>query len=117
VVRFTLFPLYPQGNSPRYPVYRRLGGSQNRSGRHGEVKINIIYFERFSTNIISSNMKVKLVLRVYNISSTSETIPREWRQCATTDKQMKIIEIKINIHQAVFIKHVQHSMMKRRKEL
>jgi hypothetical protein len=25
--------------SPRYPLYRRLGGPQSRSGQHGEVKI------------------------------------------------------------------------------
>jgi hypothetical protein len=34
VVSFTLHPLYP-----RYPLYRRLGGPQSRSGRHGEEKI------------------------------------------------------------------------------
>jgi hypothetical protein len=25
----------PQGKSPRYPLYKRLGGPQSRSGRHG----------------------------------------------------------------------------------
>jgi hypothetical protein len=34
VVNFTPRPLYP-----RYPLYRRLGGRQSRSGRHGEVII------------------------------------------------------------------------------
>jgi hypothetical protein len=29
-------PLYPQGNSPWYPLYRRLGAPQNRSGRGDE---------------------------------------------------------------------------------
>jgi hypothetical protein len=28
----------PQGKSPWYPLDRRLGGSQNRSGRGGEEK-------------------------------------------------------------------------------
>jgi hypothetical protein len=28
----------PPGKSSRYPLYRRLGGPQSRSGRHGEVK-------------------------------------------------------------------------------
>jgi hypothetical protein len=28
----------PQGKSLRYPLYRRLGGSQSRSGRGGEEK-------------------------------------------------------------------------------
>jgi hypothetical protein len=31
-------PLYPQGNSSWYPVDRRLGGPQSRSGRGGEEK-------------------------------------------------------------------------------
>jgi hypothetical protein len=39
VVSFTLRSLYPMGKSPRYPLNRRLGGPQSRSGRHGEVKI------------------------------------------------------------------------------
>jgi hypothetical protein len=31
--------LYPRGKSSRYPLDRRLGGSQSRSGRRGEKKI------------------------------------------------------------------------------
>jgi len=31
-------PLYPQGKSPWYPLDRRLGGPQSRSGRGGEEK-------------------------------------------------------------------------------
>jgi hypothetical protein len=31
-------PRYPQGNSPWYPLDRRLGGPQSRSGRGGEEK-------------------------------------------------------------------------------
>jgi hypothetical protein len=27
--------LYPRGNEPRYPLYRRLGGPQSRSGHRG----------------------------------------------------------------------------------
>jgi hypothetical protein len=38
VVSFTHQPLYPQGNSPRYLLDRRLGGPQSRSGRGGEEK-------------------------------------------------------------------------------
>jgi hypothetical protein len=30
--------LYPQGKNPLYPFDRRLGGPQNRSGRHEEEK-------------------------------------------------------------------------------
>jgi hypothetical protein len=32
-------PLYPRGKSPRYQLYRRLGGPQNRFGWYGEVTI------------------------------------------------------------------------------
>jgi hypothetical protein len=35
---FTPRPLYPQGKSPWYPLDRRLGGHQRRSGRGGEEK-------------------------------------------------------------------------------
>jgi hypothetical protein len=31
--------LYPLGESPQYPLDRRLGGSQSQCGRHGEEKI------------------------------------------------------------------------------
>jgi hypothetical protein len=39
VVNFTPRPLYPRGKSPRYPLDRRLGGTQSRSGRFGEQNI------------------------------------------------------------------------------
>jgi hypothetical protein len=38
VVNFTPRPLYPQGNSPFYPLDRRLGGPQSRSEHDGEKK-------------------------------------------------------------------------------
>jgi hypothetical protein len=38
MVSFTPRPLYPQGKSPSYPLDRRLGGPQGRSGRGGEEK-------------------------------------------------------------------------------
>jgi len=38
MVSFTLRPLYPQGKSPWYPLDRRLGGPQCRSGSGGEEK-------------------------------------------------------------------------------
>jgi hypothetical protein len=38
VVTFTPRPLYPRTKSPWYPLDRRLGGPQNRSGRLGEEK-------------------------------------------------------------------------------
>jgi hypothetical protein len=39
VVSFMLRPLYSLGKSPRCPLDSRLGGPQNRSGRHGEKTI------------------------------------------------------------------------------
>jgi hypothetical protein len=39
VVNFTPRPLYPRGKSLRYPLDRRFGGPQSRSGRFGEKKI------------------------------------------------------------------------------
>jgi len=46
-------PLYPLGKSPWYPLNRRLGGPQSRSGRGGEEKnsqpppaIEILYPDR-----------------------------------------------------------------------
>jgi hypothetical protein len=39
VVSFTPRPLYPRGKSLLYPLDRRLGGLQGRSGRRGEDKI------------------------------------------------------------------------------
>jgi len=38
LVSFTPRPLYPQGKSPWYPLDRRLGGPQSRSGRDGDEK-------------------------------------------------------------------------------
>jgi hypothetical protein len=38
VASFTPQPLYSRGKSPRYPLDRRLGGPQSRSGRLGEEK-------------------------------------------------------------------------------
>jgi hypothetical protein len=37
---FTSRPLYPQRKNLQYPLDRRLGGPQSRSGRRGEEKIH-----------------------------------------------------------------------------
>jgi hypothetical protein len=41
VVSFTPRPFYPEGKSPWYPLDRRLGGPQSRSG-HGGVEENLV---------------------------------------------------------------------------
>jgi len=38
VIGFKPRPLHPQGKSPWYPLDRRPGGLQSRSGRSGEEK-------------------------------------------------------------------------------
>jgi hypothetical protein len=38
MVSVTLWPLYPQGKNPWYPLDRRLGGPQSHSGHCGEDK-------------------------------------------------------------------------------
>jgi hypothetical protein len=38
VISFTPQSLYPQGKNPWYPLNRRLGGPQSRSGHGGEEK-------------------------------------------------------------------------------
>jgi hypothetical protein len=41
VLSFTLLPLYPKGKSSRFPLGRRLGGNQSRSGLCG-IKRNLL---------------------------------------------------------------------------
>jgi hypothetical protein len=38
VVSFAPLQIYPRGNSPQYPLDRRVGGFQSRSGLCGEDK-------------------------------------------------------------------------------
>jgi hypothetical protein len=42
VVSFTPRPLYPQGKTSWYPLDRRLGGPQSRSGRGGEESLLVL---------------------------------------------------------------------------
>jgi len=45
LVIFTAWPLCPWGNSPLYPLSRKLGGSHKRSGHFGEKNISCFYRE------------------------------------------------------------------------
>jgi hypothetical protein len=45
VVSFTPRPIYPQGKGPWFPLDRRLGGPQSRSGRGGEDKNSSPYLD------------------------------------------------------------------------
>jgi hypothetical protein len=51
VVSFTPRPLYSQGKSPWYPLDRRLGGPQSRSGRGGEEKNLKCFMENENSDI------------------------------------------------------------------
>jgi hypothetical protein len=77
VVRFTPLPLSTRGKSPRYPLDRRQGGPQSRSGRRGEEKITIAAGHR---QIIHSPFQVprNSWLR-FNVSGS--TLPRSWGPC------------------------------------
>jgi hypothetical protein len=60
VVSFTPRPLYPRGKGPLYPLDRRLGGPQSRSGRHGEEKIRDPTGTRIPTPRSSSPLPVAI---------------------------------------------------------
>jgi hypothetical protein len=60
VVSFTPRPLYSQGKSPWYPLDRRLGGSQSRSGRGGDEK-NSQHLSELELRIIQRNIKLLAV--------------------------------------------------------
>jgi len=54
MVSFTRRPLYPHGKKPWYPLDRRLGGSQWRSGRGGKEKMTFkSLFNAVSVQVIS----------------------------------------------------------------
>jgi hypothetical protein len=66
--------LYPRRKRPRYPLDRRLGGPQDRSGRSGEEK-----FFSPSGNLIPADQPVahwskslKLSLKIINILARTE---------------------------------------------
>jgi hypothetical protein len=64
-------PLYPWGKSLRYPLDRRLGGPQSRSGRRGEEKI--LDPTRIPTPTFGRPARIQLLYRlrypdIYNIA-------------------------------------------------
>jgi hypothetical protein len=61
VVSFTPWPLYPRGKDPRYPLDRKLGGPQSRSGRCGAEKV-LDPTRNFSIDLILFNCTVDLGL-------------------------------------------------------
>jgi hypothetical protein len=65
-------PLYPRGKSPPFPLARRLGGSQSRSGRPAEEKILATSRTR-TTTLRSSPQPVAIPTLVYYENATKNT--------------------------------------------
>jgi hypothetical protein len=71
VVSFTPRPLYPQGKSPWYPLDRRLGGPQSRSGHGGEEKNS-----QPPSGIESLNPDCPCSLKIDNTTHIENTLKR-----------------------------------------
>jgi hypothetical protein len=54
MISFTLLPLYLRVKSPWYPLDRRLGGTQSRSGRGGEDRKKVPAPARNQTQVVQS---------------------------------------------------------------
>jgi hypothetical protein len=65
VISFTPHPLYPQGKSPWRPLYRRLGGSQNRSGRGDEMYLS-------GYQIVDTDVALSSLRRIFRHAETKE---------------------------------------------
>jgi hypothetical protein len=61
----------PPGKSPRYPLYRRLGGPQSRSGQHEEEKILDPTGTRTSTSQSSSPQPVAIPIALSRLMKRS----------------------------------------------
>jgi hypothetical protein len=62
----------PPGKSPRYPLYKRLGGPQSRSGRNGEVKILDSTGTRTTTSQSSSTQPVVIATALSRLLQLSQ---------------------------------------------
>jgi hypothetical protein len=84
VVNFTPRPLYPPGKSPWYPLYRRLGGPQSRSG-HCAKYLNL-------NKLVSSCKAFMFHLRGYNVPCMAY-VPRVDHYCS----RLKCLPDKCNL--------------------
>jgi hypothetical protein len=71
MVSFTPRPIYLQGKRPWYPLNRRLGGPQSRSGRGGEEK-NYQPLPGLGLPIIQCYVKSRLMRWVGHVARMSE---------------------------------------------
>jgi hypothetical protein len=76
VFRFTLRPLYSQGKSYWYPLGRRLGGPQSRSGHGGERKISSTAGTRTPNHSVRSPALYRWVIPDPVLESNRHVTPR-----------------------------------------
>jgi hypothetical protein len=75
MVSFTLRPLYSRGNTPKYPLDRKLGGPQSQPGRSGEEKILDPTRTRTPTPWSSSPQPVAIATRLSRLSEAKHLFP------------------------------------------
>jgi hypothetical protein len=85
MVSFTSRPLYPQGKSPWYPLDRRLGGPQSRSGRGGEKKTPqpLPGLEPPIIQPVAQRYSTETSQPVLNLAQCYEGASGEWRYSST----------------------------------
>jgi hypothetical protein len=76
VVSFTPRQLYPREKSPRFPLDRRLGGSQKRSGCCGEGKKSFPYWDSNSDPSAIQPVAILTELSRLIIATTAQTKDR-----------------------------------------
>jgi hypothetical protein len=111
VVSFAPLPLYPRGKSPRYPLDKRLGGSQGRSGRRREKKILDPTGTRTPTPRSSSQQPVPVLHSVYvyihinpkNFNCRKEKISQMFHDC-TVQTKYEYYQITHTVRYSNFVK-------------
>jgi hypothetical protein len=77
-------PLYPQGKSPWYPLDKRLGGPQSRSGCGGEEENCFIIFKTSINGVcVVTSTGVRYDIYLWNETVRNEDIAsREFQKTA-----------------------------------
>jgi hypothetical protein len=98
VVSFTPRPLYSRGKSLRYPLDRRLAGSQSRSWRGGEEKNRTIASAgnrnpgRSARSIVTSQNPLSIVIVISLLLSVSSRIL--WQHCGVCVRCLQYVDVK-----------------------
>jgi hypothetical protein len=101
VISFTPRPLYLRGKSPRWPLYRRFGGPQSRSGRHGEEKI--LALPRLELRLLRPPARNQSLYRLsypgsfyYLYKRTSVELARVFRLCKSRKRLEQMNNLSIS---------------------